>query len=251
MCAAAALALSVGRLDPVVEAAKPPKVPDVPASTTFRCMAGQPVSAFCGTVSNTTDRIRDDGSIYDYSPVVAKIWSSGFYAFHFEPLSGRRLNLDLGDPIGTVPCEGVNCNPDHSTVVNSHPLTLDTASIELKPLTETGAELPGLLWGMKCTDEAYPAKVHYSFSLPSRDGHWGLNFNNAVYPPSTNAVIRRAIDGVHWTVESYGAGELLSWAHSGLRRPQTGPSHEGVYAVNFSFTITIAGLPSGVTCPQP
>ena len=63
--------------------------------------------------------------------------------------------------------------------------------------------------------------------------------------------IRRAIDGVHWTVESYGAGELLSWAHSGLRRPQTGPSHEGVYAVNFSFTITIAGLPSGVTCPQP
>ena len=88
---------------------------------------------------------------------------------------------------------------------------------------------------MKCTDNAYPAKVHYTFWLPSGDGHWGLNFNSAVYPGSTNAVIRRAIDGVHWTVESYGVGELLSWGHSGLKRPQSGPSHEGFYQVNFRF----------------
>ena len=104
---------------------------------------------------------------------------------------------------------------------------------------------------MKCTDDAYPAKVHYTFSLPSGDGHWGLNFNSAVYPGSTNGVIRRAIDGVHWTVESYGVGELLSWAHSGLKRPQSGPSHEGFYQVNFNFTIAIAALPPSVPCPQP
>ena len=107
ICASASLAPLVSGLSPVVEAAKPPKLQEYTAMTTFRCTAGEPASPFCETVSDTTDRIRDDGSAYGYSPIVAKIWSSGFYSFHFEPPSGRLLNLDLGDPIGTVPCLGV------------------------------------------------------------------------------------------------------------------------------------------------
>ena len=137
-----------------------------------------------------------------------------------------------------------HCNPDHESVVNSN-LTLDTASIELKPLVATAGfpELTGLLWGMNCT-AGYPAKVHYTFTLPSGDGHWGFNFNSVVYPGSTNAVITRS-DSLHWMVESNGGiGELLSWGHSGLRRPQSGPSHEGFFYANFKFMIEVESLPS-------
>jgi hypothetical protein len=131
-------------------------------------------------------------------------------------------------------------------------LTLGTASIEIKPLvaTATGfAELTGLLWGMNCT-AVYPAKVHYTFTLPSGNGHWGFNFNSLVYPGSNNAVITRS-DNLHWTVESNGLiGELLSWGHSGLLRPQSGPSHEGFFYANFKFTIEVVSLPSAsVGCP--
>ena len=126
-------------------------------------------------------------------------------------------------------------------------LTLQTVSIQLKPLvaTATGfSEVSGLLWGMNCTD-VYPAQVHYTFSIPSGNGHWGFNFSSVAYPGSNNAVITRAADGVHWTVESTGLiGELLSWGHSGLRRPQSGPSHEGFFYANFKFTIEVAALPS-------
>jgi hypothetical protein len=231
-------------------AVKPPKLQDAPAMTTFRCYAGDHASLSCQPVSDGTDRIRDDtnplvgGDPYGYD--LAKIASSGFYALTLTPNSGRALSLALGTPtFAPVPCQvAENCNPDHGNVVNSN-LTLDTASIELKPLvaTATGySELPGLLWGMNCT-EAYPAKVHYTFTLPSGNGHWGFNFNQVVYPGSTNAVITRESDG-YWTVESNGIGELLSWGHSGLRRPRSGPSHEGFFYANFKFTIVVVSLPS-------
>lgn len=131
---------------------------------------------------------------------------------------------------------------------------LDTASVELKPLVASGgAELPGLLWGMKCAtiSDSYPyyAKVHYTFYLPNGEGHWGFNFSRAAYLGTDDAIITRAGDGLHWAVESNGLiGELLSWGHSGLRRPQSGPSHEGFYYVNFKFTIEVASLQSG--CPS-
>jgi hypothetical protein len=221
-----------------------PKPVDKNAMTTFRCVAGEPNSSSCQAVSDATDRVRDDGIAYGYD--LAKIASSGFYALTISPNSGRALGLALGSPFGSVPCEVAgNCNPDHVDVVNSN-LALVTASIELKPLvaTATGySELSGLLWGMNCTD-VYPAKVHYTFTLPSGDGHWGFNFNSVVYPGSTNAVITRS-DSLHWMVESNGGiGELLSWGHSGLRRPQSGPSHEGFYYANFKFTIEVVSLPS-------
>jgi hypothetical protein len=235
------VALAVGA------AGKPPKLPDVPAMTTFRCMAGEPASSSCQAIADSTDRIRDDGDAYGYD--LAKVWSTGFFNFGIQASSGRTLTLALGTPIATLPvaCLGTgNCNPDRPAVVNSS-LTLQTVSIQLKPLvaTATGSsEVSGLLWGMNCTD-AYPAKVHYTFSLPSGNGHWGFNFSSVAYPGSNNAVITRAPDGVHWTVESTGLiGELLSWDHSGLRRPQSGPSHEGFFYANFKFTIEIAGLPS-------
>ena len=110
--------------------------------TTFRCTAGEPASPFCEAVSDTTDRIRDDGSAYGYSPIVAKIWSSGFYSFHFEPPSGRAPESGFGRSDWDRSVPGVELNPEHSSVVNSHPLTLDTASIELKPLTQLGPSFP-------------------------------------------------------------------------------------------------------------
>jgi hypothetical protein len=222
-----------------------PKPVDTNAMTTFRCIAGDPGSLSCQAVSDSTDRVRDDGIAYGYQ--LARIASSGFYALTLPLGSGRALSLALGDPLWSVPCVAAgNCNPDHVNVVNSN-LTLNPASIELKPLvaTATGySELSGLLWGMNCTD-VYQAKVHYTFTLPSGDGHWGFNFNSVVYPGSNNAVITRASDGIHWTVESDGRiGELLSWGHSGLRRPQSGPSHEGFFYANFKFLIEVLPSPS-------
>ena len=97
---------------------------------------------------------------------------------------------------------------------------------------------------MKCTG-SYPAKVHYTFTLPSGNGHWGFNFNSVAYPGSKNVVITRASDGRHWTVESNGLkGELLSWGHGGLRRRKSGPSHEGFFVANFKFTIEVVSRPS-------
>jgi hypothetical protein len=225
-----------------------PKPVDTPAMTTFRCLASDPQAESdpCQAVSDATDRVRDDGDAY--GSYLARVASSGFYALSLAN-SGRALSLALGAPIPTspVPCQvAENCNPDRVNVVNSA-LFLQTASIEVKPLvaTATGySELSGLLWGMNCTD-VYPAKVHYTFTLPSGDGHWGFNFNSVVYPGSNNAVITRASDGVRWTVESNGLiGELLSWGHSGLRRPHSGPSHEGFFYANFKFMIEVVSLPS-------
>jgi hypothetical protein len=227
-------------------AVKPPKLQDAPAMTTFRCVAGESLtlsSSYCQPVSDAaTDRVQDDGGAYDG---LARIASSGFYALTMSN-SGRTLGLALvGTPTPAPPCEGAkNCNPDRVKVVNGN-LNFYTASIEVKPLvTPTGPELSGLLWGMKCTD-VYQAKVHYTFTLPGGDGHWGFNFNQVVYPGSDNALITRASDGLHWTVESNGQkGELLSWGHSGLRRPRSGPSHEGFFYANFKFTIEVMNLPS-------
>jgi len=229
---------------------KPPKLAETPAMTTFRCTAGDSGSSSCGAVSDATDRVRDDGQPYGYD--LTRILSSGFYQFNFPSGSGRVLNLALGAPIAPPACSTAgNCNPDHSQVVGypkvgSDALDLQTASIAVKPLvTSDGAELAGLLWGMSCNGSPYQAKVHYTFSLPSGNGHWGFNFNKGVYPETDNATITRASDGLHWTVETNGLkGELLSWNHTGLRRPQSGPSHEGFYYVNFKFTIEIASLPS-------
>ena len=237
-------------------AQKPPKLQDTRAMTTFRCIAGEGLgSGSCQDPFDPplppgvdVDRVRDDGNAYGYE--LARIASSGFYGLSLSN-SGRSLSLALGNPIGTVPCvDAGNCNPDRVTIVNNH-LTLAPASIELKPLvTATGPELSGLLWGMNCTD-VYQAKVHYTFTLPSGDGHWGFNFNQLVYPGSNNALITRASDGRHWTVESNGLyGELLSWGHSGLLRRNSGPSHEGFFLANFKFTIEVVSLPSpSVGCP--
>ena len=231
-------------------AAKPPKLQDTPAMTTFRCYAGDYTALSCQAISDGTDRIRDDsnplvgGDPYGYA--LARVASGGFYNLAIQPSSGRRLNLALGEPHAVAQCEPIgNCNPDRDQIVGNSDLMLDTASIQLKPLDPMSlSELPGLLWGMNCTG-SYPAKLHYTFTLPSGDGHWGFNFNSVVYPGSNNAVITRASDGRHWTVESNGLiGELLSWDHSGLRRPQSGPSHEGFFYANFKFTIEVVSLPS-------
>ena len=247
------MALGLGAVVVVTAGAtgKPPKLQDVRAMTTFRCIAGDPLSSSCLDISDATDRVRDDGAAYGYD--LAGVRSSGFYGLALST-SGRSLTLALGDPIGTVPCEAAgNCNPDRVNVVNSN-LTLGTASIELKPLTTGLSELPGLLWGMKCTDATGPyvywAKVHYTFTLSSGNGHWGFNFNSGVYPGSNDAVITRA-DNLHWTVESNELkGELLSWGHSGLLRRNSGPSHEGFFKANFKFMIQALSLPSpSVGCP--
>jgi len=219
----------------VVAAGKPPKLPDTPALTTFRCTAG----AACPAVADT---VRDDGGAYGYD--LARVASSGFYNFSIQSTDSRSVTLDLGAPIEEAACLAAgNCNPDRVAVVGGN-LGLATASIAIKPLVGSGpSELSGFLWGMNCTDR-YSAKVHYSFTLPSANGHWGFNFNSAEYPGTNNAFITR-VNSQQWMVESPGQiGELLSWAHSGLRRPQSGPSHEGRYYADFQFTIDAASLPS-------
>jgi len=216
-------------------AGKPPKLPDTPAMTTFRCTAG----AACPSVADT---VRDDGATYGND--LARIASSGFYNFSIQLSDSRSVTLDLRNPIEPAACIAAgNCNPNRDLVVGGN-LVLATASIAIKPLVGSGlSELSGLLWGMNCTDR-YSAKVHYSFTLPSANGHWGFNFNSADYPVTNDAFIMR-VTNQQWIVESPGQiGELLSWAHSGLRRPQSGPSHEGRYHAIFQFTIDAASLPS-------
>jgi hypothetical protein len=188
------------------------------------------------------DRIRDDGAPYP-SPT-GHVQTNGFYWLHLDPTDGKWLNLRLGAVIlGSRLCETANnCNPDYSFVVGNSldPILLDNVSIQVKPVSGS-TDLPGLLWGMTCGNPT-DAIVHYTFWLPSENGHWGLNFNQLGYGNTTNADITRD-NNLQWTVVSkmISKGELLSWGHDGLRRPQTGPSHEGLYYVNFKFTIVASG----------
>jgi hypothetical protein len=177
------------------------------------------------------------------------VQTSGFYWFHLEPTDGRSLNLRLGDVVpGSRLCEtALNCSPDYDAVVGNlvDPIPLDDVSIEVKPVVGTN-DLPGLLWGMTCGNPT-DAIVQYTFWLPSGNGHWGFNFNQRAYPNTTNAAITRD-SNLQWTVVSKmtSIGELLSWGHTGLRRPQSGPSREGLYSVNFKFTIVASGTPVSV-----
>jgi hypothetical protein len=171
------------------------------------------------------------------------------------PAAGQGAQPPSGTPSsGSRLCETAsNCNPDYSFVVGDgdNPVLLDNVSIEVKPISGS-TDVPGLLWGMKCGNPT-DAIVHYTFWLSSGTGggHWGFNFDNRSYGDSTNAEITR-YGNLTWTVVSkmHSVGELLSWGHSGLLRPQTGPSHEGLYDANFKFTIDApSGMPVSVCAP--
>lgn len=227
---------------------KPPKPQPMPATVTFRCLAAEPGSPFCGSpVIDGTDRIRDDAASYSGS-----VDPTGFFALQLTtPASGRLLNMHFGNAIpGSRTCATVgNCHPNGPT--DGKHLELNNAEIRVKPLTGTLADLPGLLFGMSCGTR-YQGLVHYTFWLPDGDGHWGFNFNHREYPDTTTAVIVR-IDNSTWTVEaeSDDIGELLSWAHSGIQG-KNGPSREGRFRMPFKRTIDGTGpLPAGAVSCTP
>jgi len=226
---------------------KPPKPAPVPATVTYRCLAAEPASPLCGEpVINGTDRVRDDGASY-----AGFIDPSGLLVTQLStPASGRFLNMHFGDSLpGSRTCTVVgNCHPNGPS--DGKHLELNNAEVRVKPLVDaTWADPPGLLFGMSCNTRSQ-ALVHYTFWLPDGDGHWGFNFNPRDYPDTSAAVLIR-LDNVTWTLEaeSDDIGELLSWAHSGIRG-RNGPSHEGRFNMPFKLTIVATGpLPAGaVTC---
>jgi hypothetical protein len=160
---------------------------------------------------------------------------------------GRLLNLHLGPPIaGTRTCLTLNnCNGDGPIDA----LELADWELRVKPLVEgTWEDLPGGLFALSC-GTTYPALVHYTFWLPSANGHWGLNLNPRAYPGTTAADLTRT-SNLSWTVEakSDDIAELLSWAHDRLRGKQ-GPSREGRFNAPFKFTIDAQTLIAGAkTC---
>jgi hypothetical protein len=94
--------------------------------------------------------------------------------------------------------------------------------------------------------------LNYTFVLPAGigavgGGHWGFKFKLKAYTGTTNAAITRT-GKLHWSVVSNpindSVGELLSWGHTGLLRPQSGPSHEGFYKARFAFAIVADNLPA-------
>jgi hypothetical protein len=163
------------------------------------------------------------------------------------PATGRLLDLNLGAPItGTRTCLSLNnCNADGPLDA----LELTDWDLRVKPLVDgTWEDLPGGLFAMSCA-KTYPALVHYTFWLPSANGHWGLNLNPRAYPGTTAATLSRT-GNLSWTVEaeSDDIAELLSWDHNKLRGNQ-GPSREGRFNVPFKFTINAVALIGGAkTC---
>jgi hypothetical protein len=237
----------VGVLGTVTMAGPPPKKQPLPATMTFRCMAGDPGSPSCDPVSDLTDRIRDDsfGTYFG-----GAIDTGGVFNVGFAPVT-RVLQMFLGTRLdaGPRPCDTIgNC---HLLDLADAGHTLDNFNVRVKPLTSFGSgseDLAGGLYALTACGpgNVYPALVHYTFWLPDGDGHWGLNFNPKAYPGTTAANLRR-LSSTQWTVESVGGtGDLLSWGHSGIRG-KNGPSREGRFTVGFKLTINLmSSLPVGV-----
>lgn len=234
-----------------VLAAKGPASTTTPATATFRCYSDPDVPddllrcdepAPDGSVANGSDRARDDRSgTYTGGSV-------GSTSFHLRrtPETARLLSLHLGSPIEAPRCLSTgNCNVDGPL----SDLSLNDWELRTKPLTEgTWEDLPGGLFGMSC-NQIYPALVHFTFWLPSANGHWGLNLNPRAYPETTAARLTRLGD-LTWAVEAENehVAELLSWNHNKIRANR-GPSREGRYNVAFKFTINATSLLAGAkTC---
>jgi hypothetical protein len=231
---------------------KPPKQQiSVPVIATFRCLTSEPLSPLCNApVIDGTDRIRDDGRSYAGTIDPSGLFGAQLSTPVSRPETARLLNMYFGTSVtGSRTCEVVgNCHPNGAS--DNESFGLNNAQLRVKPLVPgTWEDLPGLMFGMAC-NVGYPALVHYTFWLPDGDGHWGFNFNPREYPSTTDALLTR-LDHDTWSVEAGSAqsGELLSWAHSGIRG-KNGPSHEGVFTMPFKVTIDATGpVPtSGVTC---
>jgi hypothetical protein len=225
----------------VGSAFKGPKPTSTPATATFRC-------DFYDSACATNDRVRDD----DGGPYSGFI-NSG--TFDLQVASGRSLRLYLVDFItGSRTCVPMpspsTCNPSGPLDQQPQPLSLTiNASIRVKALTPPPyQDLAGGLTAMRCGATNQPGLVHFTWWMPDNDGHWGFNFNPRDYPGTSAATLTRESAG-RWRVETvFGindVGELLSWAHSGIKR-HDGPSHEGRFDVPFEFTIEA----SGMTCPS-
>lgn len=227
----------------------------VSATATFRCYADtgtvppDPCATPMDGSDNTVDRARDDQEGAYYGGVIDI--SLGVFQIHLSPadVPARELTLLLGAFAAPRTCESVgNCNPDGP--LDNRGLVLAESDIRVKPLVDSTLEdLPGGLFAMSC-GVGYPGLVHYTFWLPSRNGHWGLNFNPRAYAPSTGVTLRR-LDNLTWTAEANGTdhlAELISFAHTGIRR-KNGPSREGFFRVPFKLTLVAATMPAGaVTC---
>jgi hypothetical protein len=232
-----------------VAAGKPPKPGPVAATVTFRCFAedlGTPGPCDSFDLGGT-DRVRDDRA----GSYIGSIGPEGMFGQRIATSpNGRLVNMHFGTSIpGTRTCTSVdNCHPNGPT--DSMNLELRDFDFRVKPLVDgTWEDLPGLLFGMSVCGRRYPALVHSTFWLPDANGHWGFNFNPRAYPGTTAAVVVR-VDQMTWTVEaeSDDIGELLSWAHTGIRR-HNGPSREGRFQMPFRATIVASGLPAGAgTC---
>ena len=223
----------------MASAAKPAKPTTMAAIVSFRCYVEDVTCSNPGV-----DRVRDD-TTGGYDGVM----NSGVFDVR---ITGGSRSLTMYLPVSNMipfsrTCESVeNCNPDWQLVTGNPSLGLDEASIRVKPLTSVGSgyeDLPGGLTAMAC-GQTNPGLVDFTFWLPSNDGHWGFNFNPKAYPGTSAAVLRRALDGQSWTAETLNdntndVGELLSWAHSGIRH-NNGPSHEGRFFVPFKLTITVS-----------
>jgi hypothetical protein len=210
----------------VLLAAPPPKPTSLAATATF------------GVGGAVTTSVPLGGAI-----------SSGIYSVRVTPTSSSPvLWLDLGGFLdGTRECLDATlarCNPDGPFYGVPE---LDEFDVRVKPLTSNSPDaddLPGGLTGMACGGSAF-ALVHYTFYLPSRDGHWGMNANPRYH---ADAVWVERKNRTTWVVTSPGEvgdrAELVSFAHSAILR-KSGPSHEGQYALPFSITITALGA----SCP--
>lgn len=235
----------------VVQKGNAKPVTSVAATGTFRCYSDpgevppDPCLLPASGADNTVDRARDDAAVY--TGVI-----DGLYYFHFTPSQNRTLALHFGNlASGPRNCEAIgNCNPDGP--LNNKDLLLNEVDLRVKPLVDgTWEDLAGGLFAMSCSDpDGYPGLVHFTFWLPSLNGHWGLNFNPRAYAPSTGVTLRR-LDNLTWTAEANGTdhlAELISFAHTGIRR-KNGPSREGFFRVPFKLTLVAAAMPAGaVTC---
>jgi hypothetical protein len=240
----------------VLRAAKPAPPSPTSATVTFRCYASGDTSPLCGEDPLVEhDDVRDDGLTY----TTGTIGSTGMYLVRLTAAARRRLNLYFYEPVTGPSCvTSGNCNPDGPFYGEPQPLMLDDIELRTKPLVDgTWDDLPGGLFAMSCTATSSPGMVHFTFWLPSGNGHWGLNFNPRSAAGSTAVRIKRTALR-QWTVSATAAtvppsnlGGLLSWGHSGLRG-KNGPSIEGVFRVPFLFTIeaaATASVPNGNCTP--
>ena len=226
-------------------AAKPSKPQPVVAVATFRCTAESPPAPQCDSSAVGKDAVWDDATTY----VGGSITADGMFGLRLTPDRNRLLSFYLDASIeGTRDCDGIgNCNPDGPLP----PLVqVNDFEIKIKPIKPgstagTWEDLPGGLLGMPCTPTPAATIVHFTFWLPSGDGHWGVNLNRRDYPATNNAVVSRPTADT-WIVEAAltDVAELLSWNHSGIFR-RNGPSREGRFFLPFKLTLNAT---SPVTC---